>query len=56
MLRKKYDLLKNYRNAFGKSSAKREYRDENLFFKVDGVFSKIISLLILNEKISQPFL
>ena len=24
-------FLKNYRNVYGKSSAKREYRDENVF-------------------------
>ena len=33
MSRNKHDLLKNYRNGDGKSSAKREYRDENVFLK-----------------------
>ena len=28
-------FLKNYRNVYEESSAKREYRDENVFLKVD---------------------
>ena len=31
-----------YRNVCGKSSAKSEYRDENVFLKVDRALSKII--------------
>ena len=38
--------LKNYRNVYVKSSAKREYRDENVFFKGDRALSKIITILI----------
>ena len=41
-----YDLLKNCRNVYGKSSAKNEYRVENVFLKVDRALSKIFSLLI----------
>ena len=46
MSRNKQDLLKNYRNVYGKSSAKREYRDEDFFLKVHRALSKRISLLI----------
>ena len=28
-----FKFLKNYRNVYVKSSAKREYRDENVFLK-----------------------
>ena len=31
---RKFKFLKYYRNLYGKSSAKREYRDENVFLKV----------------------
>ena len=41
--------LKNYRNIYEKSSAKREYRDENVF-KVDRALSKLITFLISNKK------
>ena len=41
-----FKFSKNYRNVYGKSSAKREYRDDNVFPKVDRALSKIISLLI----------
>ena len=34
----------------GESSAKREYRDDNVFLKVDRALSKLITLLILNKK------
>ena len=47
---REFKFLKNYRNVYGKSSAKREYRDENVFLKVDKVISKLITLLILNKK------
>ena len=30
------------RNLYGNTSAKREYRDENVFLKVDRVSSKLI--------------
>ena len=33
-----------------KSSSKREYRDENVFFKGDRALSKLITLLISNKK------
>ena len=32
---REFKFLKNYRNLYGKPSAKREYRDENVFLKVD---------------------
>ena len=35
----------NYRNLYGKSSAKRAYRYENVFLKVDRALSKLITLL-----------
>ena len=28
---REFKFLKNYRNVYGKSSAKRDYRDENVF-------------------------
>ena len=34
---RQFKFLKNYRNVNGKSSAKREYRDENVFLKGDRV-------------------
>ena len=40
---REFKFLKNYRNVYVKSSAKREYRDEN-------ASSKLITLLILNKK------
>ena len=45
-----FKFLKNYRNVNVKSSAKREYRDENVFLKGDRALSKIITLLISNKK------
>ena len=33
-------FLKNYRNVYGKSSAKDDYRDENLFVKEENVQAK----------------
>ena len=47
---RKFKLLKNYRNVYVKSSAKREYRDENVFLKGDTALSKLITLLNLNKK------
>ena len=44
------NFLKNYRNVNVNSSAKREYRDENVFFKGDRALSKLITLLISNKK------
>ena len=43
---REFKFLKNYRNVYGKSSAKRKYRDENVFLKVDRAISKLITLLI----------
>ena len=45
-----FKFLKNYRNINAKSSAKREYRNENVFLKGDRVLSKLITLLISNKK------
>ena len=47
---REFKFLKNYRNVYGKSSAKREYRDENVFLKGDRALSKLITLLISNKK------
>ena len=47
---REFKFLKNYRNVYGKSSAKREYRDENVFLKVDRALSKLITLSISNKK------
>ena len=47
---RKFKFLKNYRNLYGKSSSKREYRDENLFLKVDRALRKLITILISNKK------
>ena len=44
------NFLKNYRNVYVKSSAKSEYRDENVFLKDDRALSKLITLLILSKK------
>ena len=48
--RRQFKFLKNYRNVNVKSSAKREYRDENVFLKDDRALSKLITLLISNKK------
>ena len=47
---RQFKFLKNYRNVNVKSSAKREYRDENVFLKGDRALSKLITLLISNKK------
>ena len=47
---RQFKFLKNYKNLYVKSSAKREYRDENVFLKGVRVLSKLITLLILNKK------
>ena len=47
---REFKFFKNYRNEYGKSSAKREYRDENVLFNVDRAVSKLITLLISNKK------
>ena len=39
---REFKFLKNYRNLYGKSSAKREYRDENMFLKINRAFNKLI--------------
>ena len=43
---RQFKYLKNYRNVNVKSSAKREYRDENVLLKGDRALSKLITLLI----------
>ena len=43
---REFKVLKNYRNVYGKSSAKREYRDENMLLKIDRALSKLITFLI----------
>ena len=48
--RREFEFLKNYRNVYVKSTAKREYRDENVFLKGDRTLSKLITLLILNNR------
>ena len=40
---REFKFLKNYRNVNVKSSAKREYRDENVFFKGDKALNKLIT-------------
>ena len=45
-----FKFLKNYRNVNVKSSAKRDYRDENVFLKGDRAISKLITLLISKKK------
>ena len=47
---RQFKFLKNYRNVYVKSSAKREYRDENAFLKGHRALSKLITLLISNKK------
>ena len=47
---RQFKFLKNYSNVKIKSSAKREYRDENVFLKGDRALSKLITLLISNKK------
>ena len=47
---RQFQVLQNYRNVNVKSSAKREYRDENVFLKGDKALSKLITLLISNKK------
>ena len=47
---REFKFLKNYRNVYVKSSAEREYCDENVFLKGDRALSKLITLLILNKK------
>ena len=44
---REFKFLKNYKNVYVQSSAKREYRDENVFLKGDRALSKLITLLIL---------
>ena len=41
---RQFKFLKNYRNVNVKSSAKREYRDENGYLKGDRALSKLITL------------
>ena len=48
--RREFKFLKNDRNVYVKSSAKREYGDENVFIKGDRAVSKLIALLTLNKK------
>ena len=43
---RQFKFLKNYRNLNVKSSAKREYCDENVFLKGDRALSKLITLLV----------
>ena len=47
---RQFKFLKNYRNVNVKSSAKREYRVENVFLKSDRTLSKLITPLISNKK------
>ena len=47
---RQFKFFKNYRNVNVKSSAKREYRDENVFLKGNRALSKLITLLISNKK------
>ena len=47
---RQFKFLKSYRNVNVKSSAKREYRDENVFLKGDRAINKLITLLISNKK------
>ena len=47
---RQFKFLKNYRNVNVKSSAKREYRDGNVFLKGDRALSKLITLLIWNKR------
>ena len=43
---RQFKFLNNYGNVNVKSSAKREFRDENVFLKGDRALSKLITLLI----------
>ena len=52
---RQFKFLKNYRNVNVKWSAKRKYRDENVFLKGDRLLSKLITLLISNKKEFQYF-
>ena len=45
---REFKSLKNYRNVYVKSNAKRKYRDKNVFLKGDRTLSKLITLLIFN--------
>ena len=47
---REFKFLNHYRNVYGKSSAKRQYRDENVFLKVDRALSKLITILISTKK------
>ena len=47
---RQFKFLKNFRNVNVKLSAKREHRDENVFFRGDRALSKLITLLISNKK------
>ena len=47
---RQFKCLKNYRNINVKPSAKRAYRDGNVFLKGDRALSKLITLLISNKK------
>ena len=47
---RQFKFLMNYRNVYVKSSAKREYRDENVFLKGHRALSKLITVLISNKK------
>ena len=53
---RQFKFLKNYRNVYVKSSAKREYRDESVFLKGDRALNKLITLLISNKKEFNHFL
>ena len=53
---REFKVLKNYRNVYGKSSAKCEYGDENVFLKVDRALSKLITLLISNKEEFNKFI
>ena len=47
---RQFKFLKNFWNVYGKSSAKREYRYENVFLKVRRALGKSSTLLISNKK------
>ena len=47
---RQFKFLKNYKNVYVKSSARRDYRDENVFLKGDRALSKLITLWISNKK------
>ena len=46
---RQFKFLKNYRNAYEKSSAKCEYRHENVFLRGDRALSNLMTLLISNK-------